>query len=367
MAPSKPWPILTTPILSPLGKLRLACEYFVPQRQANEEESLASFVRRRFGRETYDRLVQPLVGGIYTGDPDKLSLRSTMPRFAAMEAKHGSLIRALRSQPKSSERSGGARYSMFVAPRDGMSSFVEAIASKLPDGCIHLDAPVQRIARTETGWSLSFARNADCQREFESVILATPATPTAKLVASLDEDLASELKSIHHASCSIVSVGYARDQITHPLDGFGLIVPITEQRKILSASFSSVKYAGRAPDDHVLIRVFIGGDHQHELAALPDDDLLATATTELRDLLGIKSDPIISSISRRAAAMPQYYIGHMEKISRIRKRLSHHPGLLLAGNAFDGVGLPNCIHSGEQAAEDLAKRTTMSSMPSAAE
>ncbi|MBP87749.1 MAG: protoporphyrinogen oxidase [Planctomycetaceae bacterium] len=355
MAPSKVWPMLTTPVLSPFGKLRLACEYLVPQRTVSEEESLASFVRRRFGRETYDRLVQPLVGGIYTGDADKLGLRSTMPRFAEMEAKHGSLIRALRSQPKSSERSGGARYSMFVAPRDGMSSLMEAIASKLPDGCIHFDALVERIVKAEGGWSLSFASDIGCPSEFDAVVLATPAMPTAKLVASLDEDLARELKSIHHASCSIVSLGYARDQITHPLDGFGLIVPKIEQRKILSASFSSIKYAGRAPDDHVLIRVFIGGDHQHELASLPDDDLLATATTELRDLLGVKGDPMISNISRRAAAMPQYYIGHADKISHIRDRLSHHPGLFLAGNAFDGVGLPHCIHSGEQAAEGLVK------------
>ncbi|HJN10538.1 MAG TPA: protoporphyrinogen oxidase [Pirellulaceae bacterium] len=361
MAPSKAWPMLTTPILSPLGKLRLACEYFVPQRRAGEEESLASFVRRRFGRETYDRLVQPLVGGIYTGDPDKLSLQSTMPRFAEMEAKHGSLIRALRNQPKSKERSGGARYSMFVAPRDGMSSLVDAIAGKLPVGCIHLDAPVERIAEVQCGWSLSFARDVDSPSEFDAVILATPAMPTAKLVASLDDDVARELKTIHHASCSIVSVGYARDQLTHPLEGFGMIVPEIERRKILSASFSSIKYAGRAPDDHVLIRVFIGGDRQAQLAESPDDQLLDMATGELRELLGIRGDPSLVQISRCKAAMPQYFVGHVDKLSRIRQRLSRHPGLHLAGNAYDGVGVPNCIHSGEQAAESLAKTFAPSS------
>lgn len=354
MAPSKAWPMLTTPILSPLGKLRLACEYFVPQRRASEEESLASFVRRRFGRETYDRLVQPLVGGIYTGDADKLSLRSTMPRFAEMEAKHGSLIRALQKQPKSKEQSGGARYSMFVAPRAGMSSLVDAVASKLPNGCVHLNVPIERLAKTEAKWSLSFAGDMDDSDEFDAVVLTTPAVPTAELVAALDDDLAGELRSIHHASCSIVSLGYARHQIAHPLDGFGLIVPTIERRRILSASFSSIKYAGRAPGRHVLIRVFIGGDHQPELASLPDGDLVATATTELQDLLGIDSDPTIAHISRRGAAMPQYYIGHQDKVSRIRERLSRHPGLFVAGNAYDGVGIPNCIHSGEEAAKSLA-------------
>jgi oxygen-dependent protoporphyrinogen oxidase len=354
--------MLTTPILSPIGKLRLACEYFVRQRRSSKDESLASFVRRRFGRQTYDRLVQPLVGGIYTGDPEKLSLQSTMPRFAEMEAKHGSLIRALRNQPKTSDRGGGARYSLFVAPREGMSSLVDAIASKLPVGCIHLDTPVERIAKAEHAWSLSFARDGDSSPTvFDAVILATPARPTAKLVAPLDDDLARELKSIHHASCSIVSLGYARDQFTRPLEGFGLIVPEIEQRKILSASFSSIKYAGRAPDDHVLIRVFIGGHRQAQLAESPDDRLLSVATGELRELLGIQGDPCLTHISRCRAAMPQYYVGHRDKLSRIRQRLSRHPGLHVAGNAYDGVGVPNCIRSGEQAAESLVNSFSHSS------
>ncbi len=353
MAPSKVWPMLATPILSPLGKLRLACERFVPRRRERDDESLASFCRRRLGRESYERLVQPLVGGIYTGDPERLSLRATMPRFAEMEVRHGSLIRALGNQPKPSGRSSGARYSMFVAPRDGMSSLIDAIANKLPNGCIHLGAQVERVGKTEHGWSVALANDSGGPKEFDAVILAMPATPTAQLIEAVDDRIAAELRSIRLASCSIVSLGFRRDQVAHPLDGFGVVVPMIEKRKILSASFSSIKYAGRAPDGSVLIRVFVGGDCQPDLGDLPDDQLREVVVGELRELLGVQGDPRLAHISRRGAAMPQYHIGHLDRVSRTRDQQRHHAGLFLAGNAYDGIGIPHCIRSGEQAAEGL--------------
>jgi len=353
MAPGKLWPILTTPILSPLGKLRLACERFVPSRRGTDDESLASFCKRRLGRETYERLVQPLVGGIYTGDPEKLSLRSTLPRFAEMEEQHGSLTRALGRQPKTRGQTSGARYSMFVAPRDGMSSLIDAIAIRLPPDSVCRGARVQRIERTVNGWKISVEETSRVPIEFDAVILATPAKTSANLMQALDKQIAAELSEIHHARCSIVSLGYSREQITHPLDGFGVVVPHIERRKILSASFSSIKYPGRAPDGHVLIRTFIGGDCQPELANLSDDDLLRTATDELRTLLNISGDPVMSHISCRRAAMPQYFVGHADRIASLRRNLVQHPGLLLAGNAYDGVGVPTCIRSGELAAECL--------------
>lgn len=361
MAPSKLWPILTTPILSPLGKLRMACEYLVPRRRRTDDESLAAFIRRRFGRETYERLVQPLVGGIYTGDPDKLSLRSTMSRFADMEQQHGSLIRAMYKQPKRSEQGSGARYSMFVAPRDGMSSLVAAIAAKLPAESIRLGTPITNLERTERGWMLSLLNAPEPNAYFDAVIVTTPAEPTSRLMEGINEELASELGEIHHARCSIVSLGYPRELISHPLDGFGVVVPAIERRRILSASFSSVKYPGRAPADSVLIRVFIGGDCQAELADRADEELLRIAREELSQLLGVRGEPTLQCVSRRAAKMPQYFVGHADKVSRMRNLLTRHPGLQLAGNAFDGVGIPNCIHSGEQAAERLLSTGTAGS------
>ena len=353
MAPSRIWPIVTTRILSPWGKLRLACETFVSKRTDEADESLASFVKRRLGRETYDRLVQPLIGGIYTGDPELLSLRSTMRRFQDMEREHGSLTRAIRLQNKteSTASDSGARYSMFVAPRDGLSSLIDALSAQLPANSVQLGSRVSSIVRNGTQWNVQTTNNATAGAPFDAVILATSAHAAAKLLSKLDSNLADELDAIPHASCSIVSLGYRREQISHPLDGFGFVVPRIEKRKILSASFSSVKYPGRAPDRHVLVRVFVGGTFQSELADLPDDALQQSAATDLGDLLGIRGEPQLVEISRCPMAMPQYYVGHEVRVNRIEDHLARQDRLQLAGNAFHGVGIPHCINSGQQAAE----------------
>ncbi|MDP6469092.1 MAG: protoporphyrinogen oxidase, partial [Pirellulaceae bacterium] len=339
MAPSRIWPVIMTQILSPWGKLRLACESFVSKRAEEDDESLASFVTRRLGRETYDRLVQPLIGGIYTGDPELLSLRSTMRRFQDMEREHGSLTRAIRSQNKdrSAASDGGARYSMFMAPRDGLSSLIDAIAARLKADSVRLCSTVTRLFRSGSHWNVQTTNNAAEAESFNAVIVATSAHATARLLSELDPQLADELGAITHASCSIVSLGYRRDQIAHPLDGFGFVVPRIEKRKILSASFSSVKYPRRAPEGHELVRVFVGGAFQPELAALPDDALQQIATTDLRDLLGIRGEPRLVEISRRPSAMPQYYVGHEARVDRIEGLMDQHDGLQLAGNAFNGV------------------------------
>ncbi len=360
MAPSRIWPIVSTPILSPLGKLRMAAEYFVGKGSADVDESLASFVTRRFGRETYDRLVQPLIGGIYTGDPEKLSLQATLPRFLEMEQKHGSLIRAVLSQGKQKEQardrtSSGGRYSMFVAPREGVSSMVEAIASRLPASTVTLDTPVAGLAQDQAGWSVAIGSRQQTPRYFDAVILATPAPATARLVEPLDSQLAEKLGRIHHAGCALVSLAYRREQVGHPLDGFGFVVPHVEKRRILSGSFASVKYPGCAPDDAVLMRVYIGGALQPELAELPDDQLLAIAQEELADLVQARGEPLLTQISRRPHAMPQYYVGHSKLVAEIESRASQLPGLYLAGNAYHGVGIPLCIRSGEQAAEKVCQ------------
>lgn len=360
MAPSRVWPVISTRILSPWGKLRMACEYFVPQTNGDEDESLAAFVIRRFGRETYERLVQPLVGGIYTGDPRKLSLRATMPRFLEMERAHGSLIRAvwrqMGKQRRAAASGSGARYSMFVAPRGGMVSLIDALASRLPAGAVQLGAPVTRVAPNPAGgWWVSAGRDlAAPPVAFDAVILAAQATASGQLLAPLDPQLADDLTTIPHASCSIVSVAYRRDQIGHPLDGFGFVVPLVENRRILSGSFSSVKYEGRAPDGCVLLRVFIGGECQPELADLPDDQLIRIATEELAALLSIGGQPLRTNVIRQPHSMPQYYVGHDQRLARIAAALGRWPGLFFTGNTFDGVGIPHCIHHGERVAAEAA-------------
>lgn len=360
MAPSRIWPVVTTPILSPWGKLRMAAEVLVPKREGDEDESLAGFVSRRFGRETYERLVQPLIGGIYTGDPSKLSVRATMPRFREMEKNHGSLIRAVMGQMKnragsSDKNSSGGRYSMFVAPKEGVSSLVEAVANRLPDGTVRVNAGVSALKRGEDGgWWVSHGANGsgvtDTER-FDTVVVATPARRAAELVKETDDGLADNLASIDHSGCAIVSLAYDRSQISHRMDGFGFVVSAVENRKILSGSFSSVKYPGRAPEGKVLMRVFIGGALQPELLDLSDEELVQLADDELSACMGIQGAPLKTRIARLPSSMPQYYVGHQERVATIHERARDAGGLFITGNALHGVGMPYCVHSGEQTAE----------------
>jgi oxygen-dependent protoporphyrinogen oxidase len=391
MAPSKLWPIVKTPILSPIGKLRLAWEYFVPQqrKENGRDESLASFVRRRLGREAFERLVQPLVAGIYTADPEKLSLAATLQRFQDMEREHGSLIRATLRQRRtktaatsSSGPASGARYGLFVTPRAGLSSIVNTIAARQPSGAIQTNATVRAITRINNRWLLNHENIAADTRptkprttkanghkggsppsppaerepnEFDALVVAAPAPVASELLANAEPALAADLASIDYAGAVVVSMAFDRKQIRHSLDGFGFVVPAIERRRILSASFSSVKFPGRAPADKVLIRTFVGGACQRELCNLPDDELERLVTEELSDLLGINGRPNWTMIARWSNSMPQYHVGHLDRIERIEARVMCTPGLALAGSAYRGVGIPHAIRSGEQAAESLVK------------
>ena len=361
LAGSRVWPILTTPVLSLKGKLRLLGEWFVPARRysadESNDESLASFARRRLGREAFERLVQPLVAGIYTADAEKLSIEAALPQFPEIERTHRSLIRGLRRGAAAGQASG-ARYSLFVAPRDGLASLVEAIARRLPAGCVALNAPVERLAaRPGGGWMVSLGR--DELREFDTVIVAVPAPTAARLLEGIAAELAAELRQIPYAGSAIALAGYRCEQITHPLDGFGFVVPEIEGREILAASFTSVKFAGRAPRGRVLVRVFFGGARRPDQVELGDEELRRIAGRELGELLGARGEPELFRVCRWRASMPQYHIGHLALVERIESRVAQLPGLELAGNAYRGVGIPHCIQSGEQAAERVVGQKSL--------
>lgn len=359
MSPAKVWPILTTPLLSPQGKLRLAWEYFTPKKKDSADESLESFVTRRFGREAFDRLIQPLIGGIYTADPSLLSMQATLPQFVEMERRAGSLIAGVRGQraegrgQKSGvrDRESGARYGMFLAPRDGIQRLVDAVAAKLPLGAVRLNAKVEKITRADGGskWHLYVA--GEEPREFDGVILASPAPVTGILLDGVDAELARLVSSIPQAGCNVALLGFRREQIAHPLDGFGFVVPAIEKRRIIAGSFSSVKFPDRAPEGKVLLRVFIGGALQPESLSLSAAETSKIVLEELRDLLGVSGEPEFCDIAHWHDAMPQYHVGHLEKVRQIEVRAAAIPGLAIAGNSYHGVGVPFCIHDGEQAAE----------------
>lgn len=359
LAPARIGAVLRSPIFSPWGKLRLALEYFVPRRRGDGDESLASFVRRRFGREALDRLVQPLVGGIYTADPEQLSLAATMPRYLEMEREYGSLIAAARIQGANRTAGSGARYGLFVTLRGGMWDLVEALERRLTaTTTIRTSVAVERIAQIEPEAGDAgpvydlFLADGTAPR-FDAVILATPAYRAAELLATLDADLAALLRGIDYASSAIVVSGHSLADVRHPLNAFGLVIPARERRRILAVSFSSRKFPGRAPEGKVLLRTFVGGAMQPEMFEKHDEEIFAAVREELRDILGVTGQPEFETVHRWPRAMAQYHVGHLDRAARIESRVAAHRGLALAGNALDGVGIPHVLHSGEQAARRL--------------
>ena len=354
MTPAKAWPVLSSPIFSWWGKLRMGCEYFLPAQQNAEDESLASFVRRRFGQEALERLVQPLVGGIYTSDPEKLSLRATLPGFLEMERQDGSVIRASRRQAKSAsnnEHASGARYGLFAALAGGTNELIQSLADRVGRSVkIVTNARVTQLAPLPDG---SYRLIADGQAPllFDRVILTQAAYRIADLVDPFAAHWATALREIEYASTSIVVSGYRLVDIKHPLDAFGLVIPAIERRRILAVSFTSRKFPNRAPEGRVQLRTFVGGAMQPEYFQLSDDETKQLVREELRDLLGVTGTPEVEVVARYPGSMPQYHVGHMERVARIRALGAQHPGLFLAGSSYDGVGLPDSIHSGETAAE----------------
>ena len=373
MAPTRLWPLAITPLLSPLGKLRAAMEYFIPPNTDVADESMAAFVRRRLGREAFDRLVEPLVSAVYAADLEKLSVLATLSRFREMERDHGGLIRAMRRQMKDRPKAGaesGARYSMFVTLQDGLSSLVEAIAARLPAGAVRLGTPVTRIERRADGWQVwseghaargggPYVSPSPASRPppllFDALIVATPSPTAASMLRPIDPTLADDLASIAHSGTAVLSLGYATDQIGVPIDGMGVVVPAIENSPILACSFSSRKYPHRAPDGKELLRVFVGGARRPELAQMDDAQLHPLVLGELSRLLRIRGEPCYCNVARWPGTMPQYHVGHRELVARIEARAAALPGLALAGNAYHGVGLPDCIHGGQLAAERVLR------------
>ncbi|HYE64244.1 MAG TPA: protoporphyrinogen oxidase [Pyrinomonadaceae bacterium] len=360
LAPSRFWPFVTTEIFSWTGKARMALDLILPRRASANgiDESLAQFVRRRLGREALERLAQPLVGGIYTADPEHLSLRATMPRFLEMERNHRSLIWAMWKQSRGqgaspSSGTSGARYSLFLSFDGGMQMLVDRLAALLPSGSVRLNTRVTSLAFDGAARQWVLRTNSTELTRADAVCLALPATAAADLLREADAQLAAELEAIQYASTATINLAYKRADIPHPLDGFGFVVPFVERRALIACTFSSVKFAGRAPAGHALLRAFVGGALQPEMFELDDDAMAAAVRNDLRDLLFIEKPPLFTLVEKWPRSMAQYHLGHLERVERIRRRLRTFPTLQLAGSAYGGAGVPDCIRSGETAAEEI--------------
>ena len=406
LCPTAIWPVITSPLFSVWGKFRLLLERLVPRKKPTSiatvtggnppdsekiqsdpspilvDESLSDFVIRRFGKEAFDRLIQPLVGGIYTADPRRLSLAATMPRFLEMERDYGSLIRASRLQKSarhprtadtssehsdsSSDSSSGARYGLFAGLKGGMNDLVEALRQHANQSYsvqlnrrvvsiddIHQESEQRPDTATPRSFALTFADGT--QEQFAAVIVAVTAARAAPIVASIDAKLSDELRAIEFASSAIVVSGHRLSDITHPLNAFGLVIPHTEGRDILAVSFSSRKFPDRAPVGHVLLRTFVGGALQPEILKSTDDELIQIVRKELGSTLGVQGEPDFVRVYRYQEAMPQYHVGHLDRVSRIETLVGQHPHFALAGIACRGVGIPDAIASGEHAADSILK------------
>ena len=376
LAPTQFGPLIRSRIFSWPGKLRMALDLVLPRawgqkgQKGQEDESLGSFVRRRLGQEALERIAQPLIGGIYTADPDQLSLAATMPRFLQMERDYRSVIyglwRAARRNPQTTQGTSGARWSLFVTLQEGMQRLVSALTDRLSLGVTRHYAvrhnctvanvqyqPEQEGAQ-QAAWQIECEDGSTIQAD--GLVLATPAFATERIVRDLDQTLSRQLSSIAYSSAATVNLAYRRDQVPHPLNGFGFVVPYVENRSIIAGTFSSVKYSGRAPSGQVLFRAFVGGALQADLFERDDADITFMVRSELQQLLGIQAAPLFTRIARYPQSMPQYRVGHLQLVDEIEKQAVQYPGLALAGNAYRGVGLADGVRSGEAAADAVFSR-----------
>ncbi|AKF05781.1 protoporphyrinogen oxidase [Sandaracinus amylolyticus] len=352
MAPVDPFAFLASEVVSSGAKVRAGLEVVVPPRRAPEgEESLARFVRRRFGAEMLERLAQPMISGIYGSDAEVLSLEATMPRFTRMERERGSVTRALRaaaSSAKKSDAASGARYGLFIGFDRGMQVMIDALVRAIGPR-LRTNTPVRAIERGGQGWRVVLESGET--RSCDAVVLAVASHRIASMLRGVDGVLADGLEAIPHGSAATVTFAWRESEVPHALDAFGFVVPAVERRSILASTWASTKWPDRAPAGWALIRVFVGGLHDPDAADRDDDALVRSARRELRALMGIEASPAFTKVMRYPRAMPLYQVGHLARVEAIEARASRHDRLGLAGNGMRGVGIPDAIASGERAAD----------------
>ncbi len=358
VAPARAGACWRAPGLNWIGKARMALEPLIPPRQDDADESAADFIRRRFGRQALERIGKPMVGGIYTADLARLSARAALPRLVEMERGYGSVARGLRlsrngagSAAAGAEKASGPRYGLFMTLRGGMSRLIDALAARMPEVSVRTGAGVARVERWGAGWAVALEGGETL--EADAILLAVPADRAAELLRAAAPELAGELSAVEYESAVIVNLAYREADLPRPLAGFGFVSD-DARSPVVGCTFSSVKFPGRAPAGRALLRCFLGGA-LHPGVEEWDDRLLASAAMDaVRKAAGITAQPALTWVRRHRRAMPQYHVGHLERIQTIERLARAQPGLYLAGNGYRGIGIPDCIHQAEQAAELLA-------------
>ncbi len=350
LVPSRIRPLLTTRLLTLRGRMRAGLEMFVRSRADGADESIAGFVTRRFGVEAYRWLVEPLLSGIYAGDGEQLSLRATFPQLIELERRQGSVIRMMLKARVGRARPAGSGKAQlgFVTPVTGLDEIVEAIERTIPAPAIRRGVAVERL--WQDGGAYVMRLDDGVELRAESVILATPSFITADLVAGFDDGLAAALREIPFVSTATVSVAFPAAAIARPLDGYGYVSPRAEGGPVVACTWTSNKFPDRVPQDGVLIRFFVGRAGAEEVVRASDDEIKRLIRAELERVLGISAEPVLWRIFRWPKGMPQYTLGHHDRLARIEDATGRHEGLFLAGASYRGIGIPDCIDSGRAAA-----------------
>jgi protoporphyrinogen/coproporphyrinogen III oxidase len=351
MVPTKILPTVLSPLFSWKTKLRMAKEWFHP-RNYGPDESVASFVERHYGSEVVDRLVDPLLSGIYGGEAANLSLRAVLPRFHDMEDSHGSLGRAmLAARKKMPHAPKKPAPPLFTSLKNGMQHLADTLISRLA-GTLLTSASVITIQPEAGGWLVSAGMQSD---QFDSVILALPAPAAAQVLRMASPELSAELAAIPYTSSITVGLGYGPDVRQSLPPGFGFLVPRSEGKRLLAATFVHNKFPHRAPEDRALLRCFFAGSNAENVWQLSDDEIVGIVRTELQQVLGLRATPLFAHVYKWKSAMPQYAVGHLDRLAHIDRLLQQLPGLALAGNAYRGIGVPDCVRSGREAANHLVE------------
>ncbi|MBH0201115.1 MAG: protoporphyrinogen oxidase [Nitrospira sp.] len=344
-------------LLSWTGLARMGLEFAVPPGSPRDDESLASFLRRRFGVQAFERVLEPLMAGIYAGDAEQMSLRATFPRFFELEQQHGSIVRGMMAAKKSAVpmSTGRPRRTMFVSLKHGLGDLVTALTNRLAQqgAELRVGARVEaiRVRSHELGrWMYDLILHDGSALSAEGVVLATPAYVSAELLRPLTPIAGGLLDMIPYASTATVAMAFPRT-MTSAIDGFGFIVPRTEQRDVIAATWTSLKWPHRAPADQLLARCYIGGVGREDILQLDDETLVAKVREELAAVCGIKGEPRYTEVNRWWKAMPQYTLGHLDRLTQLDAAVSRYPGLVLTGAGYRGVGIPDCIRDGAAAAE----------------
>lgn len=364
MVPTHFGSMARTRLLSLPAKARMGLDFLLPPRNGDQDESLGAFVSRRLGRPAYENLIEPLMSGIYAGDGDRLSLQATFPYLRDMERNHGGLIRgALAMRQKMAKNGSGTNSSrsVFLTPSNGLTEIVDGLVKRLAAERVDLrnGISVQAIQKTPGNYEVLLDDNRSLS--VDGIILATPAFVSGDLLEGLAPELSAQLRLIRYVTTATISLAYPVQSLPRPLDGYGYVIPRREGRRALACTWTSTKFPHRAPDGYALVRVFIGRAGQEEQIAWDEPSLLQIAQEELKLTLGITAEPTLARVFIWERAMPQYELGHPARLKEIDTALERMPGLALAGNGYRGIGIPDCIHSGEIAAQKILSNFQRSS------